>query len=50
MTLSGPAHHPRDDLKQRLVAAAQEHFAKGILSPIFKPGKTVIDLLKSIYE
>jgi hypothetical protein len=50
MSLSGPMQHPREDLKQRLVAAAQEHFAKGIFSSIFKPGKTVLELLDSLYK
>jgi hypothetical protein len=50
MRLSGPAHHPREDLKERLVAAAQEHFTKGILGSLFKPGKGVIDLLQQIYK
>jgi hypothetical protein len=48
--LSGPTKHPREDLKQRLVAAAQEHFAKGLLAPIFKPGKELINLLQEIYK
>lgn len=48
--LSGPTRHPREDLTPRLVAAAQEHFAKGFLAPIFKPGKGVIDLLQEIYK
>lgn len=48
--LSGPAHHPREDLKERLVAAAQEHFAKGILGPLFKTGKPLIELLEEIYK
>jgi hypothetical protein len=50
MTLSGPVQHPREDLKERLVAAAQEHFAKGIFSRIFKPGKQVLELLNAIYK
>jgi hypothetical protein len=50
LKLSGPADHPREDLKQRLVAAAQEHFAKGLLAPILKPGKALIDLLQEIYQ
>jgi hypothetical protein len=50
LRLTGPAHHPREDLSQRLVAAAQEHFSKGLLAPIFKPGKGVIDLLQQIYK
>jgi len=48
--LSGPAHHPNEDLKQRLVAAAQKHFAKGILAPLFKTGKPLIELLQEIYK
>ena len=42
MTLSGPMEHPREDLKQRLVSAAEEHFLKGFLAPLFKPGKAVL--------
>lgn len=50
MALQGPVQHPREDLKKRLVAAAEEHFAKGFLAPIFKPGKAVIELLNAIYK
>jgi hypothetical protein len=50
LRLTGPASHPREDLSKRLVAAAQEHFAKGLLAPIFKPGKGVIELLQQIYK
>jgi hypothetical protein len=50
MTLSGPLHHPREDLKQRLVTAAQENFAKGFLAPLFKPGKAVLEMLNAIYK
>ena len=50
MRLNGPASHPREDLKQRLVAAAEEHFAKGLLAPVFKPGKALIELLNTIYQ
>lgn len=49
MHLDGPAKHPREDLKQRLLAAAQEHFAKGLLAPILKPGQSVLQLLGEIY-
>ncbi|HZR78598.1 MAG TPA: hypothetical protein VFA58_05280, partial [Chthoniobacterales bacterium] len=44
LRLTGPAHHPNEDLKQRLVAAAQKHFAKGILAPLFKTGKPFIEI------
>jgi hypothetical protein len=50
LNLQGPASHPREDLKQRLIAAAQKHFAKGILAPLFKMGKPVTDLLQDIYK
>ena len=50
MHLSGPAKHPHEDLKERLVAAAQEHFAKGILAPFFKSGKPLIEMLQQIYK
>ena len=50
MTLTGPLHHPREDLKERLVSAAQEQFAKGFLAPLFKPGKAVLELLNAIYK
>ena len=50
MKLSGPAHHPKEDLKDRLVAAAQKHFAKGILAPLFKTGKPLIEMLQEIYK
>jgi hypothetical protein len=50
MTLQGPVQHPREDLKKRLVAAAEEHFAKGFLAPIFKPGKAMLELLNAIYK
>ena len=50
LRLTGPAHHPKEDLKERLVAAAQKHFAKGILAPLFKTGKPLIDTLQEIYK
>lgn len=50
LRLTGPAHHPKEDLKERLVAAARKHLMKGILGPLFKTGKPLIDLLQDIYE
>jgi hypothetical protein len=50
MMLEGPMQHPKENLKQRLVSAAQEHFAKGIFSSIFKPGKAVLEQLDSLYK
>jgi hypothetical protein len=49
LKLSGPLKHPREDLKQRLVAAAEEQLAKGFLAPLLKPGKGLLELLKTIY-
>jgi hypothetical protein len=48
LTLSGPVEKLRDDLKPRLVRAAQNHFAKGLLAPIFKPGQTVIQAIEAL--
>jgi hypothetical protein len=50
MRLSGPVHHPREDLKERLIAAARAHFTKGVFGSLFKPGKGVLDLLEQIYK
>lgn len=47
--LTGPLRAPRDDLKKRLVAAATEHFAKGILAPLLKPGKATIESIEELY-
>ena len=49
MKLNGPLTHPREDLKERLVAAAEEELAKGFLAPLFKPGKGLLEMLKMIY-
>lgn len=50
MKLSGPLKHPREDLKERLVAAAKEKLAEGFLAPLFKPGQVVLGLLGALYE
>ena len=50
MRLTGPSNHPHEDLSKRLVTAAQEHFAKGLLAPLFKPGKELIGQLQEIYQ
>jgi len=50
MNLTGPIRHPQEDLKQRLLAAAQEHFNSQIFSSIFKPGKGVLELIDSLYK
>ncbi len=50
MKLSGPLNHPREDLKERLVVAAQEELAKVFLAPLFKPGQGLLELLKALYE
>lgn len=49
MKMSGPLKHPREDLKDRLVAAAQEQLAQGFLAPLLKPGQGLLELLKVIY-
>lgn len=50
MKLSGPLKHPREDLKERLVTAAQEEFVKGFFAPLFKPGQGLLELLKALYQ
>ncbi|MEP6604254.1 MAG: hypothetical protein ABJB69_09925 [Spartobacteria bacterium] len=48
MALSGAVDNIRDNLKPRLLRAAQNHFSKGLLAPIFKPGKTVIEAIEEL--
>ncbi|MDQ2824502.1 MAG: hypothetical protein M3R29_03550 [Verrucomicrobiota bacterium] len=48
LKVSGRPDRLRDDLKPRLVRAAQNHFAKGLLAPIFKPGQTVIQAIEAL--
>ena len=50
MKLTGPLKHPREDLKERLVAAAKEKLAEGFLAPLFKPGQVVLGLLQALYQ
>lgn len=47
--LSGPAKKPKNDLKPRLVAAAEKHFARGLLAPLLKPGHETIDKLRELF-
>ena len=37
-------------LVMSLLAVAQEHFAQGIFSSVFKPGKAVLQLIDSLYK
>jgi hypothetical protein len=48
LVLSGPVDNLRDNLKPRLLRAAQNHFSKGLLAPIFKPGQTVIQAIEAL--
>ena len=48
LTLSGSADNLHDNLKPRLVRAAQNHFAKGLLAPILKPGQTIIQAIEAL--
>lgn len=50
MNLSGPLSYPNEDLKTRLVAAAQEELGKSFLAPLFKPGEALLKLLQALYE
>lgn len=48
LTVGGSLSKPHDNLKARLVRAAQDHFSKGLLAPIFKPGQTVIEAIQEL--
>jgi hypothetical protein len=48
LVLSGPPNNLHDNLKGRLVRAVQDHFAKGLLAPIFKPGQTIIEAIEEL--
>ncbi len=48
LALSGPVDKMRDNLKPRLLRAAQDHFSKGLLAPIFKPGQTVVQAIEAL--
>ena len=48
LALSGTVDNLRDNLKPRLVRAAQNHFAKGLLAPILKPGQTIIEAIEAL--
>jgi hypothetical protein len=48
LAISGPVDHLHDNLKPRLVRAAQNHFAKGLLAPILKPGQTIIQAIEAL--
>jgi hypothetical protein len=47
--VTGPMKKPREDLKPRLIAAAQKHFAKKFLAPLLKPGQEIIEKLKLLF-
>jgi hypothetical protein len=48
LSLSGTLDNLRDNLKPRLLRAAQNHFARGLLAPIFKPGQNVIQAIEAL--
>ncbi len=48
LALSGPLTKLHDNLKPRLIKAAQDHFAKGLLAPILKPGQSVIEAIEGL--
>ena len=48
MSLTGPLNKLRDNLKPRLLKAAQDHFAKGLLAPILNPGKSTIETIEGL--
>ncbi len=46
--VSGPLNKMHDNLKPRLVKAARDHFAKGLLAPILKPGQSIIEAIEGL--
>ncbi len=46
--LSGPFAHPRDDLKPRLTKAVENHIAGGLLKPLLKPAKAMMDVIEAL--
>ena len=50
ITIRGPIKSPKEDLKERLVAAAEKYYEKKILSPILKPGQEILKGLKELFQ
>lgn len=48
LTLSGPLDNLRDNLKPRLLQAAQNYFAKGQTVPVLKSGQSLIESIESL--
>jgi hypothetical protein len=48
LTVSGVPDQLREDLRPRLVRAAQNHFANGSVPPTFKPGQTIIEAIEGL--
>ncbi len=46
--VTGPLDAPQENLKTRLVKAAQEQIAKDVLRPAVAPGEGVLDLLRQL--
>jgi hypothetical protein len=46
--LSGPFAHPRDDLRPRLLKAVENHIMGGLLKPLLKPAKAMIDVIEGL--
>ena len=44
--LRGPLESPRDDLKPRLVKAAEAQIAKTLLAPLIVPGREILEQLR----
>lgn len=48
LTLEGPLDDPREDLKDRLIKAAEEQIARKLLAPVLVPGQEVLKLLRDL--
>lgn len=48
--MTGTMSHPKDDLKSRLIAAVERHFANILLAPVLKPGKAILDAIEAVFQ
>ncbi|MFN2507150.1 MAG: hypothetical protein ABR589_00060 [Chthoniobacterales bacterium] len=48
--LTGTMSHPQADVKPRLIAAVERHFAKMLLAPVLKPAKAILDVIEALFQ
>jgi len=50
--IEGPIKHPRENLKERLIAGAKRYYEKKLLAPlqfILRPGREIIERLEGLF-